>query len=85
MLTPWPRPDVPTPSTLANPLCTALLLGQLMSDIIDIIKKLCAHISGLRMADIEELQQYLGEGLPEGEQYIKDAIRRLLNPSNPFP
>jgi hypothetical protein len=54
-------------------------------DIMDIIKKLCAHIPGLRMTDAEELQEHIGEGWPEGEEYVKDAIEKLSDDSNPFP
>jgi hypothetical protein len=54
-------------------------------NIIDVLKNLCAHIPGLRMADIEELQQCLGGGWPEREQYVKDATGKLLDPNNPFP
>ena len=53
-------------------------------DITDVIEKLFAHIPGLRMSNIEELQRLIGGGWVEGEVYVRKAIGELLEPSSRF-
>ena len=53
-------------------------------DITDVIEKLFAHIPGLRMSNVEELQRLIGGGWVEGEEYIRKALGELLEPSSRF-
>ncbi|KAI4689073.1 hypothetical protein J4E81_007790 [Alternaria sp. BMP 2799] len=53
-------------------------------DITDVIEKLFAHIPGLRMSNVVELQRLIGGGWVEGEDYIRKAIGELLEPSSRF-
>jgi len=50
----------------------------------DVIEKLFAHIPGLRMSNVEELQRLIGGGWVEGEEYIRKALGELLEPSSRF-
>jgi hypothetical protein len=45
----------------------------------DLIHKICAHIPGLRLADIEELEELVGKGWPQAEEYLKAEIGKLLD------
>jgi hypothetical protein len=49
----------------------------------DLIHKICAHIPGLRLADIEELEELLGKGWPQAEEYLRAEIGKLLEPDTP--
>jgi hypothetical protein len=49
----------------------------------DLIHKICAHIPVLRLADIEELEELLGKGWPQAEEYLRAEIGKLLEPDTP--
>jgi len=46
----------------------------------DLIEKLCKHIPGLRLADVEELEMFVGKGWGEAEEYLKGEMGKLLEP-----
>ncbi|KAF1939010.1 hypothetical protein EJ02DRAFT_436698 [Clathrospora elynae] len=51
----------------------------------DVIAKMFAHIPGLRMTWMEEFQRLLDEDWPGPEDYLKQSIADLLDPSIPSP
>jgi hypothetical protein len=62
----------------------AIADGISEGDIMDVIGRLCAYIPGLRLANVEDIQECLGEGEPEGQQYAKCAVEKLLDFRHPF-
>jgi hypothetical protein len=48
----------------------------------DLIKRLCVQIRGLRTTDVDELEQYIGEGWPEAEEYLDEELCKLFEPES---
>jgi len=46
----------------------------------DLIKKIFVHIPGLRTTDVDEFQQFIGEGWPEALNYLGQELNTLFEP-----
>ncbi|KAH4208657.1 hypothetical protein HBI95_093570 [Parastagonospora nodorum] len=46
----------------------------------DLIKKIFVHIPGLCMTDVDEFQQFIGEGWPEALNYLGQELNTLFKP-----
>jgi hypothetical protein len=58
----------------------AVVDGLNEGSVLDLIPKLFAEIPGLRRTDVDEIEQFIGEGWPKGEEYLKDALEKLFEP-----
>jgi hypothetical protein len=66
--------------TLKSVMYRAVVDGLNEGSVLDLIPKLFAEIPGLRRTDVDEIEQFIGEGWPKGEEYLKDALEKLFEP-----